>query len=130
MAIQEIAVLAPWYKGILTDNTIPGLSKGTKVWFKLNTEKPLSSGPTYWVFDANSRTLRHISEAIGNELLQGVRAEKGMWSIATEEQTRVLTQRFKPLVTKLVNSPSWKNVGKPRTDTPNLRPKNLYQQSR
>lgn len=125
MAIREIAVLAPWYKGILTDDTIPGMSKGTKVWFKLNTEKPLSSGPTYWVFDAKARVVRHISESIGNEILQGVREGRG-WSIATEEQVKELKKRFTPLVNKIINSPSWKAVGKPRTTTPEMKIKPHY----
>lgn len=106
-------MLAPWYKGTLTDNTIPGMPKGSKVWFKRNTEKPLNSGPTFWVFDANKKVVRHIVEDIGSDLLQGVREDKG-WSIATETQTTELNKRFKPLVTKIITGPSWANVGKPQ----------------
>lgn len=112
MAIKVLATIAPWYKATVTDNTIPGIPKGTKVWFKLNTERPLNSGPTYWVYDHLNKVLRHVAESVGNELLDGVKVGKG-WSIATEDQAKILKAKTKPLIDRLVNSKAWKGVGKP-----------------
>ena len=112
MTLRLVATIAPWYKGTLTDDTIPGMSKGDKVWFKLNTERPLNSGPSYWVFNAIDRVVRHIKEDIGNDLLKGVREGNG-WALANESQTKELNKRFAPLLKTILNNPNWKNVGKP-----------------
>lgn len=99
----------PWYKGQLKESLVD-LEKGTQVWFKLNTEKPLTLGPSYWVLEPKAKKIRHIVEDLGNSLIQRQRLTKG-WAIANEKETHVLTKIFKPLVTHLVNDPSWSKVG-------------------
>lgn len=108
--IRELAIApAPWYKAKLKE-TFLGIKSGTLVWFKLNTEKPLSSGASYWVFDPKDEIVRHIGEGLGNETLQGFH-QGNQWQIADAEETIALNKRFKPLVNKIVNSPQWSMVG-------------------
>jgi hypothetical protein len=105
------AVPSPWYKGQLKE-TLLDLKAGTPIWFKLNTEKPLSSGPSYWVFEPKTKTVRHLVEDIGDMTIKGERFKTG-WAIANEQETESLNRVFGPIVRKIVSSPAWQNVGKP-----------------
>ncbi len=109
--LASTAAPAPWYKGQLKDKLLD-LSPGTPVWFKLNTEKPLASGPSYWVFEPKTKAIRHIVADLGDVVLQGERLKTG-WKIANEDETKALLRAFGPLVRDILSSPAWKQAGKP-----------------
>lgn len=111
--IKEIATLAPWFKATMKEK-LGSLIAGEKVWVKLNTEKPLSLGPTYWIFQPATNKIMHIAEELGNEYLKRVYAGPGLGAIANEEQTKKLNARLYQKIVPIIRK--WNSDAKQHSD--------------
>ena len=96
--IQSAAMPTGWQRGSLL-HPFGEFDKPVRVWVKKNTEKPLKSFATYWIFSPMTERLAH---ATADGLAEFVRMDNQKDAYATEDVKEKLNKIFLPLVKKVI----------------------------
>lgn len=91
-----------WYRAVVKED-LPSFKKGTKVWVKANTEKPLRLGLTLWVFGTVSHKVSHITkENFYSSLSFDGRDYKDI--VGDKEQQKKINLFWKPVVANIISN--------------------------
>lgn len=89
-----------WYKAWITQGFGP-FADNDKVWLKVNTERRLKQGQTFWVFQPKRGVVRHLSKDMIENTIRPLMSGRSL-VVGDARESTILNREFDPKVRDLI----------------------------